>query len=156
MKINIVCVGKIKENYFKEGIEEYRKRLSRFNVELNVVEVSEYNIDSPKEKEIELIKTKETERIIKAIKSGPIIALDKDGMMITSEDMAHIISRQENTSSIINFIIGGSYGLDLKLLKPSLSISFGQVTYPHQLMRLILSEQIYRAYTIKNNITYHK
>lgn len=154
LKIKLVVVGSIKEKYFIDAINEYKKRLSRF-VELEIKEVSEAGKLS--KTSIQEIKKIEGEEILKNL-SGFVVALDKDGEQISSEGLASLFeSCASRGDSKITLIIGGSHGICEKLLSmANKKISFGRVTYPHQLMRVILMEQIYRAETIINNITYHK
>jgi 23S rRNA (pseudouridine1915-N3)-methyltransferase len=152
MKINIVCVGKIKEKYFTEAIVEYKKRLSRY-VDVNIIEVDE---DS---KEINLQKKSETEGNLLISKcSGLIVALDMHGKMLSSPEIAEFIKQKKNLgTSEISFVIGGSNGLsDAVIKKASLVLSFGNITFPHQLFRVVLLEQIYRAISILENLPYHK
>lgn len=153
-KINIVAVGNLKENYLKEAANEYKKRLSRF-ASVEVCEVSEYSGQS--KISIDKIKELECEEIEKKL-SGFVIAMDKTGALVSSEEVAGLISKiYSDGAKAITFVIGGSNGLTERLLKKADKIiSFGKVTYPHQLMRVILLEQIYRAETIINNISYHK
>jgi len=154
LKIKLVVVGNIKEKYFTDAIIEYKKRLSRF-VDLEIQELQEGSKQT--KSNVEEIKKFESDLILKAI-SGYIIVLDRQGTMVSSEDIAEIIDTLSvQGSSKITFVIGGSHGVDDRVLKAAnKKISFGKVTYPHQLMRVILLEQIYRAETILNNITYHK
>lgn len=156
MKVNIVSVGKIKEKYFTDAINEYAKRLSRFT-EFSVVEVDEYKNQKTSEEEIQITKKIEGERLLKKAK-GVIIAMDRQGKMLSSEELADKIKEIFTyNASEISFLIGGSNGLpDEVLKKADYVISFGKVTYPHQLMRVLLSEQIYRAFTINNSLPYHK
>lgn len=156
MKVNIVAVGKIKEKYFTDAINEYAKRLSRFT-EFSVVEVDEYKNQKTSEEEIQITKKIEGERLLKKAK-GVIIAMDRQGKMLSSEELADKIKEIFTyNASEISFLIGGSNGLpDEVLKKADYVISFGKVTYPHQLMRVVLSEQIYRAFTINNSLPYHK
>ena len=152
MKINIVCVGKIKENFFVDAINEYKKRLSRFCT-FNIIEVDE---DS---KQTNLLAKSEKEgKLLLAKCSGIIIALDGRGKMLSSEEIADFIEKKEVSGiSEISFVIGGSNGLsDEVLKKASLVLSFGKITFPHQLFRVVLSEQIYRAFTILKGLPYHK
>ena len=152
MKINIVCVGKIKENFFVDAINEYKKRLSRFCT-FNIIEVDE---DS---KQTNLLAKSEKEgKLLLAKCSGIIIALDGRGKMLSSEEIADFIEKKEVSGiSEISFVIGGSNGLsDEALKKASLVLSFGKITFPHQLFRVVLSEQIYRAFTILKGLPYHK
>ncbi len=156
MRINIVAVGKIKEKYFTDAIAEYKKRLSRFT-EFNVIEVDEYKNNKTTPEQINITINTEGERLLDKAK-GYIIALDKGGKLMSSEEIAEDIKDITTyKSSEITFLIGGSHGLSKQVLqRADEKISFGKVTYPHQLMRVILSEQIYRAFTIINGVPYHK
>jgi 23S rRNA (pseudouridine1915-N3)-methyltransferase len=155
MNIKIVCVGKIKESYFKDAIKEYEKRLSRF-CKFEIIEVNEELID-PNLKNLDVVKEKEGERILQKAQ-GYLIALAINGNNISSEDHAKKINELSIRGiSTITYIIGGSYGLGKNVLdKVDYSLSFGKLTYPHQLMRVVLTEQIYRAYTILEGSSYHK
>ncbi len=154
IKVNIVCVGTIKEKYFKDAIEEYSKRLSSF-CNFNIIEVKEGMIVK-NQADIDLVKKQEA-RLLEKYKKGYCFALEINGKQYDSVDFAHKIENLTNVSSEITFFIGGSNGLDL-LLSNSCDekISFGKLTYPHQLMRVVLTEQIYRAFMIINNRSYHK
>lgn len=156
MKINIVAVGKIKEKYWTDAINEYKKRLSRF-CDFNIIEVDEYKNNKTTSEQINITKNAEGERLLEKAK-GYLIALDKGGKLLSSEGIAEDIKDITTyKASEITFLIGGSNGLSDKVLATvSEKISFGKVTYPHQLMRVILAEQIYRAFTINNSIPYHK
>ena len=151
MNINIICIGKIKDKYINEGITEFSKRMTSF-ASLNIVELKEYN----KEDSISISIEKESSEILKQIsKSNSYnILLDLDGKEITSENMSEYIDDLKNKGiSSINFIIGGSNGVN-KELKNSvdMKLKFSHFTFPHQLMRLILLEQVYRWFAISNNI----
>lgn len=148
-KVCIVAVGKIKEEYLKEGIKEYSKRLLKF-CDFSILET----VDCPI---VNQAKTKEADEIFKKPK-GYNIVTDIDGEMVSSEELARILDKAYSLgNSNVNFIIGGSYGLDDSVkISADKKISFGKVTYPHQLMRLILTEQIYRAFNILENTPYHK
>lgn len=150
--IKIICVGKIKEKFFKEAIEEYKKRLTKYT-KINIIEVEDISINNE-----ELIKQKESELILKHIeKKDYIITLEIEGKQLTSIELSNKIEDLEQTNPNITFIIGGSYGLDDEIKKISnFKLSFSKLTFPHQLFRVILLEQIYRAYKIKNNESYHK
>ena len=153
--INVVCVGSLKEKYWKDAISEYSKRISAF-AKLNIVEVKEALYGSS-QKEIEIAKKEEAERL-KKYASGKTIALEIAGKTFDSEGLAsHIQSVTTNGFSTITFVIGGSFGLD-KAFSDSLDekLSFSSFTFPHQLMRVVLLEQIYRSFTIINGKTYHK
>ena len=150
--IKIICVGKIKEKFFKEAIEEYTKRLSKYT-KLQIIEVEDVNL--PNET---LIKQKEKELIEKNINEKDyVITLEIEGNELNSIELSKKIQELEQTNPNITFIIGGSYGLDEKIKQRSnYKLSFSKLTFPHQLFRVILLEQIYRAYKIKNNESYHK
>lgn len=150
--IKIICVGKIKEKFYTEAIEEYKKRLSKYT-KLEIIEVPDYFDNN-----IETIKSKEGELIFKNINSKDyIITLEINGKEVSSEELAKKIENTFITNPNITFIIGGSYGLNNKILNISnYSLSFSKLTFPHQLFRVILLEQIYRAYRIINNENYHK
>lgn len=155
LAVNIICVGKIKESYFRDAIAEYSKRLGRF-CKLNIVEVEEELQKGDSIKEIDRVKQKEGERIISKL-SGTVIALDSKGKELTSNGLAEYIENISLTNSVISFVIGGSNGLSNEVkTKADNMLSFGKVTYPHQLMRVILTEQIYRAFMINSNSAYHK
>ena len=159
MKITLITVGKIKEKYLKDAIAEYSKRLSRY-CKLEIVEVAdEKTPDNASDTVEDTIRDKEGERILKYIKEDAyVITLEIAGKMLTSEEMAEKIEKLgvQGTSHII-FIIGGSIGLGREILKRSdYALSFSKMTFPHQLMRVILLEQIYRSYRIINHEPYHK
>lgn len=158
MNINIICVGKIKEKYFTAAIEEYLKRLSRF-AKLTVTEVADEKIpDNASEKDMELIRGKEGAKILAKLNpSAFVITLCIEGEEFSSEKLAAKIADVSMTYSSITFIIGGSLGLSDEVKgKSQLRLSFGRMTLPHQLMRVVLLEQIYRAFKINNNESYHK
>ena len=159
MKITLITVGKIKEKYLKDAIAEYSKRLSRY-CKLEIVEVAdEKTPDNASDTVEDAIRDKEGERILKYIKEDAyVITLEIAGKMLTSEEMAEKIEKLgvQGTSHII-FIIGGSIGLGREILKRSdYALSFSKMTFPHQLMRVILLEQIYSSYRIMNHEPYHK
>ena len=155
IKISIICIGKIKDGYIKEGISEFSKRLSKY-VNLNIVELTEEDDN----KGVENAVMKETDRIIDTINKrnqSYNILLDLKGKAKTSEEMAEKIEKLSLTYSEISFIIGGSNGVDDNLRKiVDYRLKFSSFTFPHQLMRLILIEQIYRWISISKNIKYHK
>lgn len=159
MKITIITVGKIKEKYLKDAIAEYTKRLSKY-CKLEIVEVvDEKTPDNASEVVEDAIRAKEAERILKYVKDDAyVITLEIQGKQLTSEELADKIDKLgvQGTSHII-FIIGGSIGLGEAVLKKSnYALSFSKMTFPHQLMRVILLEQIYRSYRIINGEPYHK
>lgn len=152
MKINIVAVGKIKDDFLKAAVEEYKKRISRF-AEITVTELPEA---PPSKTEAEQIAF-ESGEIFPKLK-GVIIATDIDGKQLSSKEFSSLIeSKCVSGESEFTFVIGGSYGLDDKIKNSAaLRLSFSKMTFPHQLFRVMLCEQIYRALTIKNNLPYHK
>ena len=151
LKINLVCVGNLKDKFFVDACNEYKKRLSRF-CEINVLEVKEYsNLDS-----IDQIKQAEGQEIIKNLK-GYVVLADVKGKSLSSEQLAEKIKDLSQQTSEITFVIGGSNGVsqDVKN-KADYLLSVSAMTFPHRLFRVMLLEQIYRAFTINNNIKYHK
>lgn len=158
MKISIVCVGKVKEKYFVDAIKEYCKRLSRY-AEMNIIEVNDEKCpESLSVAEENQVKLAEGERILSKIKDGFVIALAIEGKMLKSEELAELIEdKMVMGVSHIYFVIGGSLGLSSEVLKRAdYKLSFSKMTFPHQLMRVILLEQIYRAERIMKNEPYHK
>ena len=159
MKVGIVAVGKLKERYLKDGIGEYAKRLSRF-CDLQMLEVEDEQApDSLSVMQEEQVKKKEAARILSRIKDGTfLIVLDVKGEKMSSEGFAEALQTCFSRGrSNITFIIGGSLGLDAELVKKAdLRLSFSDMTFPHQLTRLILLEQLFRAFKIMNHETYHK
>lgn len=159
MKITVLCVGKIKEKFFRDALDEYKKRLSAYT-SLDIIEVSdEKTSEKASDKEIALVKAAEGERLLKKIPdSAYVITLEITGKMKTSEELSADISElMLNGKSHICFIIGGSLGLcDDVRARSDYALSFSKMTFPHQLMRVILLEQIYRAFKIKANEPYHK
>lgn len=158
MNIKILCVGKIKESSIISAIKEYAKRISKY-ASFEIVEVSDEPIpNNPSTKDIELIKKTEAEKMRKHIKSNDyLIALDLSGIQLSSEELAQKIqSITVNGHNTIVFIIGGSLGLDKSLVNNcNFILSFSKLTFPHQLIRLFLSEQIFRCFKIINNEKYH-
>ena len=159
MKITLITVGKTKEKYLRDAIAEYSKRLSRY-CKLEVVEVAdEKTPDNASETVENAIREKEAERILKYIKEDAyIITLEINGRQLSSEEMAEKIEKLgiQGISHII-FIIGGSIGLGKAVLdKSDFALSFSKMTFPHQLMRVILLEQVYRSYRIIHGEPYHK
>ena len=150
--IKIICVGKIKEDYLKSAIDEYSKRLSKYT-KLEIIEVMD--VDNPS---IDITLSKEKDSIMKYINPKDyIVTLEIDGNNISSEEFASKMNKLFITNSCITFIIGGSYGLPSDIKKMSnYKLSFSKMTFPHQLFRVILLEQIYRSFKINNNESYHK
>ena len=159
MKITIITVGKIKEKYLKDAIAEYSKRLSKY-CKLEIVEVAdEKTPDNASEKVENQIRAKEGERILKYVKDDAyVVTLEIKGRQVTSEELADKIDTLGiQGTSHITFIIGGSIGLGEQVLARSdCALSFSKMTFPHQLMRVILLEQIYRSYRIIHGEPYHK
>ena len=159
MKITILTVGKIKEKYLKDAISEYQKRLSKY-CKLEIVEVAdEKTVENASETVEDMIRGKEAQRILKYVKEDAyVITLEIHGKQLSSEELADKIEKLgvQGTSHII-FIIGGSIGLGEEVIKRSdYALSFSKMTFPHQLMRVILMEQIYRSYRIICGEPYHK
>ena len=160
IKINLITVGKLKENYWRQAAAEYSKRLSPF-CELNIVELNEHRLsDNPSQKEIEIALRDEAKSMEKytLAKSAYNIAMCIEGKMISSEDLAKKISDCGiNGFSTINFIIGSSFGIDQQIKQSAdFKLSISKMTFPHQLARIILLEQIYRGFQINANTRYHK
>ena len=159
MRINIVCVGKIKEKYLKLGIDEFKKRLSKY-CKLEIIELEDEKApENLSDKEMLMIKEKEGKKILSKIKDNSyVIALAIDGKNLSTEELAETINKLGVRGvSNITFVIGGSLGLsDVVLSRADYKLSFSKMTFPHQLMRLILLEQVYRAYRINNGEPYHK
>jgi len=159
MKITILTVGKVKEKFYRDAILEFSKRLSRY-CKLEIIEVAdEKTQEEASETEIRIVKEKEGERLLKNIKDDAyVVCLCIDGKQLDSEDLSDKIEKLgvQGTSHIY-FVIGGSLGLaDDVVKRADFKLSFSRMTFPHQLMRVILLEQIYRAYRIMNNEPYHK
>ena len=158
LTINIICIGKIKEQYLKDAITEYSKRLSRY-CKLNIVELPDEKIpDKINTSLANEIKLKECTNIINHTKKDSyIIALDLNGKQFTSEEFSKKIEDISMENSSITFIIGGSLGLNEEVLNMcNQKISFSKMTFPHQLFRVFLLEQIFRAFKISNGETYHR
>lgn len=160
MDIKIIAVGKIKEKFYKEAIDEYLKRMQAYN-KLEIIEVAdEMAAETLSEKELEQVKEKEGERILgKISKEDYVVSLEILGKEMDSMEFAKFIENEmaEGFGRNLVFIIGGSNGLAKEVSQRSnKKLSFGKMTYPHQLMRVILTEQIYRAYRIINGHPYHK
>lgn len=150
--IKIICIGKIKEKYMEEAINDYLQRLKKYT-KVEIIELNNYNSYN-----IDEVLKEERDSIIKNIQNRDyIITMEIEGKQLTSPDFSKKIDEIFNYNSNITFIIGGSYGLhnDIKTMS-NYALSFSKMTFPHQLFRLILLEQIYRAFKIKNNETYHK
>lgn len=159
MRITIICVGKVKEKFYRDAIEEYAKRLSKY-CKFEIIEVAdEKTPDKASPIEEEQIKEKEAQRILAKIKQDSYVCtLEIAGKELSSVEFADWIEKSAiGGRSQINFVIGGSLGLHSTVLARSdYALSFSRMTFPHQLMRVILSEQIYRAFRIISNEPYHK
>ena len=158
MNINIVAVGSIKEKFFKDAVSEYAKRLSRY-VKLNIIEVKDEKTPAMASAlEEEKIKEVESERILSKLPNSYVVALTIDGKKYSSEELAKRMEKYDILSKgNLSFIIGGSLGLHKSVIdRADEKLSFSEMTFLHQLMRVILLEQIYRAYRIRNNEPYHK
>lgn len=159
MRITIICVGKIKEKFYRDAIEEYAKRLSKY-CKFDIVEVAdEKTPDKASAVEEEQIKEKEAQRILAKLKPDSYVCtLEIAGKELSSVELADWIEKSAISGrGQISFVIGGSLGLHTSVLNRSdFALSFSKMTFPHQLMRVILSEQIYRAFRIINNEPYHK
>ena len=159
MKITIVCVGKIKEKFYRDALVEYTKRLSRY-CSLSITEVAdEKTKEQASDVECAIIKDREGERILKSIREdGYVIALAIDGKNLDSVELSKKIENLALTGkSNLYFVIGGSLGLSDEVMKRAdYKLSFSRMTFPHQLMQMILLEQIYRGYRILNHEPYHK
>lgn len=143
--IKIICVGKVKEKYLQDAISDYMKRLSKYH-KVSIIELEDSNME---EESIKILKNIENKDFV--------IVLDIEGKMLSSVDLADKIDKIFITNPNITFVIGGSYGLDNKVKeRANFSLSFSKLTFPHQLFRVILLEQIYRSFKILNNETYHK
>lgn len=155
MNVNVVCIGKIKESFYRDALAEYAKRLTRF-CRFTVTELAEKQLEGRNEADIKAVKEDEGKRIVNAVK-GYVIALDMRGEQLSSEQLSAKIVGLMQVASTVTFVIGGSYGLaECVLKRADYKLSFGKMTFPHQLMRVITTEQIYRAFTIAEGSGYHK
>ena len=156
VKINLVVVGRVKEKYFADGIAEYSKRIKRF-AEFNIIEVQEENFSKTDEGTIRNILEKEKERLKPHLK-GHVFALVIEGKKYSSESFSKQLKTLIDAGQgVITFVIGGSYGLHEEIKKQADGlISFSDMTFPHTLFRLMLTEQIYRAFSLINGSAYHK
>lgn len=159
MRITVVCVGKLKEKYWRDAIAEYSKRLGRYH-KLDIIELAdEKTPDNMSEAQEQEVKKKEGERILKSIKDDAfVVALAIEGKALNSEQLADFMQKKAVSGvSHIAFVIGGSLGLSSDVMqRADDALSFSKMTFPHQMMRVILLEQIYRAERINRNEPYHK
>lgn len=158
IKITLITLGKLKEKYLRDAVEEYAKRLSRY-CKLDIIELSPVTLsDNPSQSEIDTALLKEAEAIEKRIPDGSVVtALCVEGKSNTSEQLAEFVGKNTNEGKNMCFIIGSSFGLsDTVKQKSNLKLSLSAMTFPHQLFRVMLLEQIYRAFKINEGSTYHK
>ena len=158
LNVRIVCVGKIKDSFNKQGIDEYKKRLSRY-IKLDIIEVDDAKIkENPSPKEEEIVKKEEGIRILKQVKDNEyMILLDLHGKEIDSVEFSKIIDMTSIRFSTITFVIGGSLGLsDAVIQRANYRLCLSKMSFTHQMTRVILLEQIYRSFKILNNEVYHK
>ncbi|EKS26653.1 23S rRNA (pseudouridine(1915)-N(3))-methyltransferase RlmH [Staphylococcus sp. HMSC072B07] len=159
MKITVLAVGKLKEKYWKQAIAEYQKRLGAYT-KIDIIEVPDEKApENMSDKEIEQVKQKEGQRLLAKVKpQSTVITLEIKGNMLTSEGLAkNLQQRMVQGQSDFTFIIGGSNGLHQDVLdRSNYALSFSKMTFPHQMMRVILLEQVYRAFKIMRGEAYHK
>ncbi len=159
LTVNIICVGNLKEKYLKDAVDEYKKRLSAF-CKFDIIEIAEQRLsDKPSESEINSALEKEAEKIMQKVPKGSaVIPMAIEGKQLSSEKLADTVSDFALKGfSSISFIIGSSFGLSQNIkLKANLLLSMSKMTFPHQLARVMLCEQIYRAFSIINHTKYHK
>ncbi|MBM7562857.1 23S rRNA (pseudouridine(1915)-N(3))-methyltransferase RlmH [Fusibacter tunisiensis] len=159
MKLTVIAVGKVKEKFYRAAVDEYVKRLSRYCTLESIEVADEKAPESLSDKEIELVKGREGEKILSKIKDSQfVITLEIGGKSLTSEKFADYLGNLALTGqSDVVFVIGGSLGLCESVVKRSnFALSFSKMTFPHQLMKVILLEQVYRAFRIMKNEPYHK
>lgn len=158
LNVNIICVGSLKEKFFTDAVNEYKKRLSRY-CKFSIVELTEEKInDQETQAQIDKTLTKEGERILSKVgKSDYVIAMCIEGKELSSVQLSQKLSDISMTTGTVDFIIGGSWGLsDEVKRRADFKLSVSKMTFPHQLFRVMLCEQIYRAFTISANAKYHK
>ncbi len=155
MKIKILAVGKIKEKWYAEALAEYVKRLDRFAA-VEIFEADEGDVRDTGEASVNAALKKEAEQILPRLQ-GYTVALDIDGRQMSSTEIASLIHREKMNNSVFTFVVGGSHGLHPSVKDAvSLRLSFGKITLPHTLCRVVLAEQVYRAFMINANSVYHK
>lgn len=158
IKITLITLGKLKEKYLRDAVDEYAKRLSRY-CKLDIVELTPVSLpDNPSQTEVDATLSKEAEMIEKRIPDGSIVtALCVEGKTFSSKDLADFVEKNTNSGKNMCFIIGSSYGLSSSIKqRANLKLSLSAMTFPHQLFRVMLLEQIYRAFKINEGSTYHK
>ena len=155
MKIKILAVGKIKEKWYAEALAEYVKRLDRFAA-VEIFEADEGDVRDTGEASVNAALKKEAEQILPRLQ-GYTVAMDIDGRQMSSTEIASLIHREKMNNSVFTFVVGGSHGLHPSVKDAvSLRLSFGKITLPHTLCRVVLAEQVYRAFMINANSVYHK
>ena len=155
MKIKILAVGKIKEKWYAEALAEYVKRLDRFGA-VEIFEADEGDVRDTGEASVNAALKKEAEQILPRLQ-GYTVALDIDGRQMSSTEIASLIHREKMNNSVFTFVVGGSHGLHQSVKDAArLRLSFGKITLPHTLCRVVLAEQVYRAFMINANSVYHK
>ena len=158
IKVTVIALGKLKEKYLTEAVNEYKKRLSRY-CNFEIVEIEPVKLpEKPSQSEIDIALSKEAELILKKITADSlVISLCVEGKELSSPEFAEKIRENSNLGKNLTFVIGSSYGLSEKIKKSSdLRLSLSEMTFPHQLFRVMLSEQIYRAFKIIEGSAYHK
>ena len=158
MKVTLICVGKVKEKFYRDAIKEYEKRLGAY-IKLNTIEISDEKVKVENDSEIALAMEKEGNNILSKIKDNQyVITLEILGKNLSSEEFSSKIDNLMLTGkSDVALVIGGSYGLSDSVKKRSdFTLSFSRMTFPHQMMRVVLLEQVYRAYRIITGASYHK
>ena len=158
MKVTLICAGKVKEKFYRDAIKEYEKRLGTY-IKLNTIEISDEKVKVENDSEIALAMEKEGNNILSKIKDNQyVITLEILGKNLSSEEFASKIDNLMLTGkSDVALVIGGSYGLSDSVKKRSdFALSFSKMTFPHQMMRVVLLEQVYRAYRIITGASYHK
>ncbi len=155
LKVKILCVGKIKEDFFTMALAEYGKRLSRF-CDFKIEELPEYRLNGETTADIARAKDEEGKSILKKV-DGAMVLLDRQGVLVSSTDVAELLGYSATAKGSVTFVVGSSYGVSQAVFnKADKVISFGKITFPHQLFRVVLAEQIYRGFTILNGVNYHK
>lgn len=155
MKIKILAVGKIKEKWYAEALAEYVKRLDRFAA-VEIFEADEGDVRDTGEASVNAALKKEAEQILPRLQ-GYTVALDIDGRQMSSTEIASLIHREKMNNSVFTFVVGGSHELHRSVKDAArLRLSFGKITLPHTLCRVVLAEQVYRAFMINANSVYHK
>ncbi len=158
LNVNIICVGKLKESYLRDAIEEYSKRMKPL-CKLSVIELPEERVgENPSAAEIQKTVAAESDRILQKLgKSDYVVAMCIEGRNISSEELSQKLEEIQQLAGTVDFIIGGSWGLsDALKARADFKLSMGRMTFPHQLFRVMLLEQIYRAFQISRGTKYHK